>query len=98
MWHYMEYNYMCEIKVRIDNDLGKKYFMKLYFTTTSEYVNYYNKSCTENSKTNLLVNILDVHGRTQGEGARRGTCPPPPLEIKKYSGPPKDNLTRNFFF
>ena len=25
-------------------------------------------------------------------GARRGTCPP--LEIKKYRGPHKDNLTR----
>ena len=31
------------------------------------------------------------HGRPQG-GARRGTCPPP-LEIRKYGGPHKDNLT-----
>ena len=27
-------------------------------------------------------------------GARGGTCPP--LEIQRYGGPPKDNLTRNF--
>ena len=27
-----------------------------------------------------------------GGGARGGTCPP--LEIQKYGGPPKDNLTR----
>ena len=33
-----------------------------------------------------------MHGRPQG-GARGGTCPPP-LEIQKYGGPPKDNLTR----
>ena len=26
-------------------------------------------------------------------GARGGTCPP--LEIHRYGGPPKDNLTRN---
>ena len=28
-----------------------------------------------------------------GGGARGGTCPPP-LEIQKYGGPHKDNLTR----
>ena len=27
-------------------------------------------------------------------GSRGGTCPPPPLEIQKYVGPHKDNLTR----
>ena len=27
-------------------------------------------------------------------GARRGGTCPPPLEIKKYGPPPKDNLTR----
>ena len=32
-----------------------------------------------------------THGRLQG-GARGGTCPP--LEIQKYGGPPKNNLTR----
>ena len=42
-----------------------------------------------------LRQITHVHGRPQG-GARRGTCPP--LEIQKYGGPPKDNLTGNFFF
>ena len=35
-----------------------------------------------------------MHGRPQG-GARGGTCPP--LEIHRYGGPPKDNLTRNFY-
>ena len=28
--------------------------------------------------------------------ALAGTCPP--LEIQKYRGPPKDNLTRKFYF
>ena len=30
-------------------------------------------------------------------GGKKGHLPPPPLEIKKYRGPHKDNLTRNFF-
>ena len=41
------------------------------------------------------INGHQGHGRPQGGGgARGGTCPP--LEIKKYGGPPKDNLTRKF--
>ena len=39
-------------------------------------------------------------GRPQG-GGQEGALTPPPLEIKKYRGPHKDNLTRkikkNFF-
>ena len=46
--------------------------------------------CTHTNK----IYCMHAHGRPQG-GARGGTCPP--LEIQKYGGPPKDNLTRNFF-
>ena len=40
-----------------------------------------------------VVIMVYRHGRPQGGGARGGTCPPP-LEIKNYGGPHKDNLTR----
>ena len=37
------------------------------------------------------------HGRPQGGGgARGGTCPP--WKFKNMGPPPKDNLTRKFFF
>ena len=38
--------------------------------------------------------FASIHGRPQ-RGARGCTCPP--LEIQKYGGPHKDNLTRKFF-
>ena len=40
---------------------------------------------------NVLTSYSTDHGRPQG-GGKRGHLPP--LEIQKYGGPPKDNLTR----
>ena len=42
----------------------------------------------------LDIIIIYLHGRPQGGGGQEGALAPPPLEIQKYGGPPKDNLTR----
>ena len=41
-----------------------------------------------------ILIIVARMGAHKGGGQEGALAPPPPLEIKKYGGPHKDNLTR----